>query len=109
MLTLSLVMLGVGLVGVAERHDGRWSDVRNSMQNYVDSVARVTGMDEGGISDSEYATIRKRYVPEQIPAYLPGCGRVWVKNWGERSEVVLFIEGNMARYDRITMYCLNSD
>lgn len=106
---MNLTLVGIGMLGILERHSGRWSAVRNGMHDYIDSVARVTGLDEGGITAEERATIRRLYVPDRVPVDLPGHGTVWLMNWGKDDVIYVNIGGDMAHFEPCTMYCIDSD
>jgi hypothetical protein len=98
------------LLGVAERHDPRWRQVRATIREYGDVIAADAG-GRRALEGQEFEALRERHMPRPVPVHLPGFGTVHLRmNHGNYPYVgVDFGDGRNAFFDLKTMLCVYSD
>jgi hypothetical protein len=108
---VSLAMIAVAILGILERHDGRWAAVRNGIRTYGDRIGAAAGDRRKTLSDEEYEHLKRTIMPNPVPVSLPGYGTVNLRMAHGNYPYVGADFGNGANafFDPSTMICTYSD
>ena len=108
---LSLAMFATSVIGILERHDARWADIRNGIRRYGDAIASAAGDRNRFLSHEEFEKFKRDFMPTPVPVRLAGYGTVTLRMaHGVYPYVgVDFGGGAHALFDPRTMICTYSD
>jgi hypothetical protein len=103
--------LAVALAGVLERHDRRWSEVRNEIRRYGDAIAAAAGDKNRVLTSDEFARFQRQFIPKPVTVLLPGYGTVRLRMaHGIYPYIgVDFSDASHALFNPLTMWCTYSD
>lgn len=112
-LVLGTASLAVALctLCIAFRFTPVWADVRHGIRTYGDEIANVVGDRNQVLTEAEFVTLKRQFIPAPVPVELRGYGTVYLRMaHGIYPYVgVDFSDASHALFDPVTMLCMYSD
>lgn len=102
-----MAVVVIGALGILERQDPRWSELRKGIRRYGDAIAAAAGDKHRVLSHEEFERFNQQFVPTPGAVQLRGYGVVRLRMaHGVYPYVgVDFSDASHALFDPTTMWC----